>query len=86
MIAAQTDKRFLFCFPDPSKFTYDDFFSFLNENTVLDINFLLQVASNRYKKVVLSKYWWPCNSQQKNNFSENGHVLPRSYFHNRIPR
>ena len=24
--------------------------------------------------------------QEKNSFSENGHVLARNYFHNRIPR
>ena len=26
------------------------------------------------------------NGHVKNNFSENGHVLPRNYFHNRILR
>ena len=31
---------------------------------------------------------WNCvlSYQEKNNFSENGHVLPRNLFHNRTPR
>ena len=40
------------------------------------------------KALVMPLTIWNCvlSYQQKNNFSENWHVLPRNYFHNRILR
>ena len=40
------------------------------------------------KALIMPLTIWNCvlSYQQNNNFSENWHVLPRNYFHNRIPR
>ena len=42
----------------------------------------------RFKALIIPLTIWTCvlSYQQKNNVSENGHFLPRNYFHNRIPR
>ena len=52
------------------------------------VRFMIKHDSIWSKALIMPLIIWNCvlSYQQKNNFSENGHVLPRNFFHNRIPR
>ena len=52
------------------------------------VRFMTKHISVRSKALIMPLTIWHCvlSYQQKNDFSENGHVFPRNYLHNRIPR
>ena len=52
------------------------------------VRFMTKYNSIWSKALIMPLIMWNCvlSYQQKNNFSENGHVLLRNFTHNRIPR